>query len=127
MGCGGSLTNWFPCWYEGFRPFLDAHSINVGARKSDNAVLTFLSPPHARCGIEVYIDGGAISVRTFDPVDHDQSPKRTCVIFHCISNAAKGAGPETLRATWRGADVSRGPRAGHHNIGFRCALSGAGS
>ena len=28
---------------------------------------------------------------------------------------------ETLRATWRGATVSRGARAGHHNIGFRCA------
>ena len=28
---------------------------------------------------------------------------------------------ETLRATWRGASVSRNPRAGHHNIGFRCA------
>lgn len=28
---------------------------------------------------------------------------------------------ETLRATWRGASVSRGARAGHHNIGFRCA------
>ncbi len=40
---------------------------------------------------------------------------------------AADTGPETLRATWRGADVSRGPRAGHHNIGFRCALSGAGS
>ncbi len=28
---------------------------------------------------------------------------------------------ETLRAAWRGASVSRGARAGHHNIGFRCA------
>jgi len=28
---------------------------------------------------------------------------------------------DTLRATWRGANVSRGARAGHHNIGFRCA------
>lgn len=28
---------------------------------------------------------------------------------------------DTLRATWRGASVSRGARAGHHNIGFRCA------
>ena len=27
---------------------------------------------------------------------------------------------ETLRATWRGATVSRGARSGHHNIGFRC-------
>lgn len=30
---------------------------------------------------------------------------------------------ESLRVTWRGASVSRGPRAGHHNIGFRCAKS----
>lgn len=29
--------------------------------------------------------------------------------------------PEHLRAAWRGKGVSRGPRAGHHNIGFRCA------
>jgi iron(II)-dependent oxidoreductase len=28
---------------------------------------------------------------------------------------------DSLTTTWRGADVSRGPRAGHHNIGFRCA------
>ena len=40
---------------------------------------------------------------------------------------AADTGPETLRATWRGADVSRGPRAGHHNVGFRCARSGASS
>ena len=26
-----------------------------------------------------------------------------------------------LRAAWRGNGVSRGPRAGHHNVGFRCA------
>lgn len=34
---------------------------------------------------------------------------------------AADTGPDTLRATWRGANVSRGARAGHHNIGFRCA------
>jgi iron(II)-dependent oxidoreductase len=26
-----------------------------------------------------------------------------------------------IRATWRGAIVSRNPNSGHHNIGFRCA------
>ena len=26
-----------------------------------------------------------------------------------------------IRATWRGAIVSRNPKSGHHNIGFRCA------
>ncbi len=31
---------------------------------------------------------------------------------------------ETLRAAWRGAAVSRNARAGHHNIGFRCARDG---
>lgn len=36
---------------------------------------------------------------------------------------AADTGPETLRSTWRGADVSRNPRSGHHNIGFRCARS----
>ncbi len=37
---------------------------------------------------------------------------------------AADTGPETLRSTWRGANVSRNPRSGHHNIGFRCAKSG---
>ena len=32
---------------------------------------------------------------------------------------------ETLRATWRGASVSRNPRSGHHNIGLRCAQDGS--
>ena len=36
---------------------------------------------------------------------------------------AADTGLDTLRATWRGASVSRSPRAGHHNIGFRCARS----
>lgn len=34
---------------------------------------------------------------------------------------AADTGPDTLRATWRGASVSRRATAGHHNIGFRCA------
>jgi iron(II)-dependent oxidoreductase len=34
---------------------------------------------------------------------------------------AADTGPETLRATWRGANVSRRATAGHHNIGLRCA------
>ena len=33
---------------------------------------------------------------------------------------AADTGPDTLRAAWRGAAVSRNPKAGHHNIGFRC-------
>ncbi len=36
---------------------------------------------------------------------------------------AADTGPETLGTTWRGAEVSRNPRSGHHNIGFRCAKS----
>ena len=36
---------------------------------------------------------------------------------------AADTGAETLSSTWRGAGVSRNPRAGHHNIGFRCAKS----
>ena len=35
---------------------------------------------------------------------------------------AADTGPETLRASWRGASVSRRATAGHHNIGFRCAM-----
>ena len=34
---------------------------------------------------------------------------------------AADTGPETLRGSWRGANVSRRATAGHHNIGFRCA------
>lgn len=34
---------------------------------------------------------------------------------------AADTGAETLRASWRGASVSRRATAGHHNIGFRCA------
>jgi iron(II)-dependent oxidoreductase len=36
---------------------------------------------------------------------------------------AADTGVETLTTTWRGQDVSRRARAGHHNIGFRCARS----
>ncbi len=32
-----------------------------------------------------------------------------------------GSPPSHLRATYRGAGLSRAPTAGHHNIGFRCA------
>ena len=38
-----------------------------------------------------------------------------------VRGGAADTGPETLRATWRGASVSRRATAGHHNIGFRCA------
>jgi iron(II)-dependent oxidoreductase len=37
-----------------------------------------------------------------------------------VRGGAADTGPETLRSSWRGASVSRGARAGHHNIGFRC-------
>ena len=32
------------------------------------------------------------------------------------------SGPEEITVTQRGRNLSRNPRAGHHNIGFRCAL-----
>jgi iron(II)-dependent oxidoreductase len=38
-----------------------------------------------------------------------------------VRGGAADTGPSTLRASWRGASVSRAARAGHHNIGFRCA------
>jgi iron(II)-dependent oxidoreductase len=38
-----------------------------------------------------------------------------------VRGGAADTGPATLRASWRGATVSRNARAGHHNIGFRCA------
>lgn len=34
---------------------------------------------------------------------------------------AADTGADSLTGTWRGRTVSRRPRAGHHNIGFRCA------
>jgi formylglycine-generating enzyme required for sulfatase activity len=37
-----------------------------------------------------------------------------------VRGGAADTGADTLRASWRGASVSRGARAGHHNIGFRC-------
>jgi iron(II)-dependent oxidoreductase len=36
---------------------------------------------------------------------------------------AADTGADTLRSSWRGANVSRRATAGHHNIGFRCAKS----
>jgi formylglycine-generating enzyme required for sulfatase activity len=38
-----------------------------------------------------------------------------------VRGGAADTGAATLRASWRGASVSRSARAGHHNIGFRCA------
>lgn len=42
------------------------------------------------------------------------------------ARATRGGGhdspPEELTTTQRGRNLSRAPRAGHHNIGFRCAL-----
>lgn len=40
---------------------------------------------------------------------------------------AADTGAETLTATWRGEPVSRNPRSGHHNIGFRCVKSAPGA
>jgi len=40
---------------------------------------------------------------------------------------AADTGVETLTTTWRGQGVSRRARAGHHNIGFRCARSAPSS
>ncbi|MBM3573540.1 MAG: hypothetical protein FJX52_14470, partial [Alphaproteobacteria bacterium] len=37
-----------------------------------------------------------------------------------VRGGAADTRAETLRASWRGASVSRNARAGHHNIGFRC-------
>jgi iron(II)-dependent oxidoreductase len=41
-----------------------------------------------------------------------------------VRGGAADTGADTLRASWRGASVSRNARAGHHNIGFRCAKDG---
>jgi formylglycine-generating enzyme required for sulfatase activity len=37
-----------------------------------------------------------------------------------VRGGAADTRADTLRGSWRGASVSRGARAGHHNIGFRC-------
>jgi iron(II)-dependent oxidoreductase len=41
-----------------------------------------------------------------------------------VRGGAADTRPDTLRSSWRGASVSRNARAGHHNIGFRCAKDG---
>jgi iron(II)-dependent oxidoreductase len=51
--------------------------------------------------------------------DGREDPDR--VADRVTRGGAADTGPETLRATWRGASVSRRATAGHHNIGFRCA------
>jgi formylglycine-generating enzyme required for sulfatase activity len=51
--------------------------------------------------------------------DGREDPDR--VADRVTRGGAYNTGPDTLRAAWRGATVSRAPRAGHHNIGFRCA------
>lgn len=37
-----------------------------------------------------------------------------------VRGGAADTDAQTLRASWRGASVSREPEYGHHNIGFRC-------
>ncbi len=51
--------------------------------------------------------------------DGREDPDR--VADRVTRGGAADTSAETLRASWRGATVSRGARAGHHNIGFRCA------
>jgi iron(II)-dependent oxidoreductase len=53
--------------------------------------------------------------------DGREDPDR--VADRVTRGGAADTGPETLRASWRGATVSRRATAGHHNIGFRCAKS----
>lgn len=57
----------------------------------------------------------------YDAGDGREDPDR--IADRVTRGGAADTGPETLRATWRGANVSRNPRSGHHNIGFRCASS----
>jgi formylglycine-generating enzyme required for sulfatase activity len=51
----------------------------------------------------------------------DGREDRDKVADRVTRGGAADTGPDTLRATWRGATVSRRATAGHHNIGFRCA------
>lgn len=57
----------------------------------------------------------------YDAKDGREDPGATAE--RVTRGGAADTGPETLSATWRGAEVSRNPRSGHHNIGFRCARS----
>ena len=50
----------------------------------------------------------------------DEKGNRATVGFRVVRGGAADTGADTLRGSWRGASVSRGARAGHHNIGFRC-------
>jgi iron(II)-dependent oxidoreductase len=42
-----------------------------------------------------------------------------------VERVTRGGGQDSsadqITTTYRGEGLSRGPRAGHHNIGFRCA------
>jgi iron(II)-dependent oxidoreductase len=51
--------------------------------------------------------------------DSREHPDR--IADRVVRGGAADTGPDTLRASWRGASVSRRATAGHHNIGFRCA------
>ena len=54
------------------------------------------------------------------PNDGREDPDK--IADRVTRGGAADTGPETLRAAWRGATVSRRATAGHHNIGFRCAM-----
>ncbi|HXG49905.1 MAG TPA: SUMF1/EgtB/PvdO family nonheme iron enzyme [candidate division Zixibacteria bacterium] len=57
----------------------------------------------------------------YDAADGREDPRREAV------RGTRGGGHDSpageLTATQRGASLSRNPRSGHHNIGFRCARS----
>lgn len=85
----------FPVTHARFTQFLDA----VGAFNAKGERLFDFDDPDARDGRE---DPAAGAVRGTRGGGHD-SPA------------------EEITATQRGRALSRNPRSGHHNIGFRCA------
>jgi formylglycine-generating enzyme required for sulfatase activity len=55
----------------------------------------------------------------YDPKDGREDPNR--VQIRGTRGGGQDSSPDELTTTQRGRQVSRNPRGGHHNIGFRCA------
>jgi formylglycine-generating enzyme required for sulfatase activity len=55
----------------------------------------------------------------YDPKDGREDPNR--VQIRGTRGGGQDSSPNELTTTQRGRQVSRNPRGGHHNIGFRCA------
>jgi iron(II)-dependent oxidoreductase len=61
----------------------------------------------------------------YRPYPYDAGDGREALLPGPVRGTRGGghdSGPDEITATQRGRNLSRNPRSGHHNIGFRCAL-----